>query len=241
MDPFPATRHSIVVAIRSPDAAVRDRALEALVGAYWRPIYKYLRVRWRAAPEDAEDLVQGFLARALEKGFFERYDPAQARFRTWLRTCVDGFAANEKKAAARLKRGGGTPPLPLDFESAEGELRHHDVADDLDPEAWFHREWVRSLFTLAVDELRRRCEAQGRQVHFALFEAYDLQGGEPGERSTYADLAGAHGIPVTQVNNFLAAARREFRDIVLERLREITASEAEFRQEARQLLGADPP
>ena len=141
----------------------------------------------------------------------------------------------------RLKRGGGTPILRLDFETAEGELRHHDAADDLDPEAWFHREWVRNLFTLAVDELRRRCEVEGKPLHFALFERYDLEGETPETRLTYAELAAQHGIPVTQVNNYLAAARRDFRAIVLELLRDVTGSDAEFRQEAQQLLGADPP
>jgi RNA polymerase sigma-70 factor (ECF subfamily) len=241
MDPFPQTRHSIVIAARSSDGAERQRALEALLRAYWPPVYRYLRIKWNASREDAEDLVQGFFARALEKGFFERYDPARARFRTWLRLGLDGYVANERQAAGRLKRGGGTPILRLDFETAEGELRHHDAADDLDPEAWFHREWVRNLFTLAVDELRRRCEVEGKPLHFALFERYDLEGETPETRLTYAELAAQHGIPVTQVNNYLAAARRDFRAIVLELLRDVTGSDTEFRQEAQQLLGAVPP
>jgi hypothetical protein len=39
------------------------------------------------------------------------------------------------------------------------------------------------------------------------------------------------------VTNYLAAARREFRKEVLARLREMTATEAEFQNEARALLG----
>ncbi len=39
------------------------------------------------------------------------------------------------------------------------------------------------------------------------------------------------------MTNFLALARREFRRIVLEKLREITATDREFREEARSLLG----
>jgi len=42
------------------------------------------------------------------------------------------------------------------------------------------------------------------------------------------------------VTNFLAFARREFRRIVLEKLREITANDREFREEARSLLGVAP-
>ena len=81
----------------------------------------------------------------------------------------------------------------------------------------------------------------GKEVAFTLFERYDLEGAEDPERPSYAQLAAETGLPVTQVTNHLHWARREFRAAVLENLREITASEAEFRAEARALLGVDPP
>jgi DNA-directed RNA polymerase specialized sigma24 family protein len=176
----------------------------------------------------------------VEKAFFDRYDPARARFRTFLRTCLDGFAANEWKAARRLKRGGGAPLLSLDFENAEGELRPLELRGEQDVEGYFQREWVRSLFGLAVEALRARCEREGKRTHFALFERYDL--GEPAgaARASYEELARLHGLPVTQVTNYLAWARREFRRIVLDKLRELTASDEEFRAECREVLGADP-
>ncbi|NJL29730.1 MAG: protein kinase [Thermoanaerobaculia bacterium] len=124
---FPITRLSLVQAASSNDADHRQQAFGALIEAYWKAVYKYLRLRWHASAEDAQDLTQEFFARAFEKDFFARFDPERARFRTYLRTCLDGFAANERKAAQRLKRGGGAQLLSLDFESAEGELRQHDA------------------------------------------------------------------------------------------------------------------
>jgi RNA polymerase sigma factor (sigma-70 family) len=239
-DRFPPTRRSVVLAARDADPEVRRRAWEALAASYWKPVYKLLRARWRLDREDAEDLTQEFFAAALAKGIFERYDPAKARFRTYLRTCLDGFAANQRKAARRLKRGGGQAPLPLDFAGAEAELLRYGAGEGLDVDEYFHREWVRSLFDLAVGDLRRWCEAPGREVHFRLFERYDLEGSDAPERPTYAQLAADHGLPVTQVTNFLAAARRELRRRVLERLREQTATDEEFRSEARLVLGVDP-
>src|SRR5262245_16604075 len=115
-DRFPPTRRSVLACVRSRDSQTRRAALETLAVGYWRPIYKYLRVRGRAAPEDAQDLTQGFFAAALEKGFFESYDPSRARFRTWLRTCLDGFVSHERESARRFKRGGAVQLLPLDFE-----------------------------------------------------------------------------------------------------------------------------
>jgi RNA polymerase sigma factor (sigma-70 family) len=237
---FPLTRRSVLLAARDADPAVRREAWESLVASYWKPVYKVLRTRWRLPPEDAEDLTQEFFATALAKGLFEKYDAAKARFRAYLRTCLDGFAANEHKAARRLKRGGGRAPLSLDFAGAEAELRRHGGGEGLDPEEYFHREWVRALFGLAVEDLRRWGARSGKEVCFRLFERYDLEGPDASERPTYAELAAEHGLPVTQVTNHLAAARREFRRLVLERLRELTGSEDEFRAEARLVLGVDP-
>ena len=237
---FPKTRHSVLLGLRSDDAGERRLAGESLVGAYWRPVYAYLRLRWKARPEDAEDLTQGFFARALEKGYFDRYDQARARFRTFLRTCLDAYVQNERQAATRLKRGGGAVVLGLDFQTAEGDLVAREIPDGTDLDALFQREWVRALFADALAELRRRCEARGKPAAFALFERYDVIGEDAGARPTYEELAREHALPVTQVTNHLHWARREFRAAVLETLRAATASEQEFRAEAREILGVDP-
>jgi RNA polymerase sigma factor (sigma-70 family) len=238
---FPLTRRSVVRAAASADPETRRRAFEALVTAFWRPVYKYLRLKWSAPGEDAEDLTQGFFARALEKGFFDHFDPSRSRFRTYLRTCLDGFVANERKSARRLKRGGGAEHVSLDFAGAEAELGRQGPPEGGDMEEYFHREWVRSLLGRAVEALRQRCVEAGKSVPFALFERYDLEGPDAPTRPSYAELSRELRIPETQVTNHLAWARREFRRLVLEALEEATGSEEEFRAEARQLLGIDPP
>jgi DNA-directed RNA polymerase specialized sigma24 family protein len=144
--------------------------------------------------------------------------------------------ANEDQAARRLKRGGGATLVSLDFETAEGELASLDVPDPRDPEELFRHEWSRSLFGLAVDRLRSELAARGKETWFHLFERYDLD--DAGVR--YEDLARELAIPVTSVTNHLHAARREFRRQVLEVLRELTATEEEFRAEARLLTGREP-
>ena len=62
---------------------------------------------------------------------------------------------------------------------------------------------------------------------------------DSGARPTYASLAHETGLRVTDVTNELAWTRRAFRDIVLSLLREVCASDEEFRAEARDLLGID--
>jgi RNA polymerase sigma-70 factor (ECF subfamily) len=238
---FPPTRLSVIRALGSREEAVRRPAFAALAEGYWRPAYKYLRVRWRLPAEDAEDLTQEFFARALEKRYFDRYVPDRARFRTYLRTSLDRFLANHRRAAGRLKRGGGAITLSLDFAAVEGELeragRSAVPRAESDPEAYFHQEWRRALFHDSVAELRAACAATGREARFAVFERYDLEGGDG---LTYAGLGAELGLPPTQVTNHLAWTRRELRRIVLERLHRVCGSEAELAAEARDLLGAGP-
>lgn len=213
---FPVTNHSAVVAARSDDEIVRRRAFDTILTSYWKPVYKYVRLKWQATNEDAKDLTQGFFANAFEKNHFASYDAGKASFQTFLRTCLDGFVANERKAGQRLKRGGDMDHYQLDFAAAEDELRAH--ATTLNPEEYFHREWVRGMFTMAVDAFRERCVESGRMVHFQLFERYDLSD----DNVSYASLAKEFRLEVSTVNNYLAAARRDFRRIVLEKFQETT-------------------
>jgi len=216
---------------------VRQQAFDAVVSCYWKPIYRYLRVRWQLAPPDAEDTTQAFLAAALEKGFLERFDPEKARFRTFLRVCLDRFVQNQQRDQRRAKRGGEMQVLPLDFSTAEGELRQHEPAVEADFDEVFRRDLVRAVFSRAVERVRADHLARGRGAAFAVFAHHDLNEGTP---PSYAELADAHGLAVTQVTNYLAAVRRELRAAVLDEVRALTSSDAEFRAEARDLLGIRP-
>jgi len=233
---FPTTRWSAITGFHSDDPQVRARSFETLVAAYWKPVYKHVRLKWKRSVEDAQDLTQGFFLRAMEKQFFATYDARKSRFRTFLRLCLDGFVANEEKAAGRLKRGGETVILPLEFATAEGEIVARDLPAPDDLERYFEAEWVKSLMGLAVASLREECARAGREIRYRIFERYDLDPSGPGT-ITYDALAAELGLPVTQVTNHLAFARREFRRLLLERLRDITTSDEEFRREARALLG----
>jgi RNA polymerase sigma factor (sigma-70 family) len=233
---FPATRWSAIEGARSSDPVERRRALDRIASLYWKPVYKYVRARWRRSPEDAQDLTQELFAQILDRSILDDYDPQRARLRTFLRSCVDALVANAERDASRLKRGGGATPLSLEFELAEGELARTGLPSPDRLDDFFDREWARSLLSAAVAQLRASCASRGREIVFTLFARYDLDDAEPG-RPSYADLARELAISTADVTNHLAAARREFRRITLELLRETTATDDEFRREARALLG----
>lgn len=236
---FPTTHRSAVVAVGSDDPAERARSFEILVRAYWKPVYKHVRLRFRRSAEEAEDLTQGFFARSFEQRYFSGYDPGRALFRTYLKTCLDRFVLKEAESDRRQKRGGGAVILSLDFASAEREVEQAEPPAKDTIEGYFDHEWTRNLLATAVDALREACVASGKEKHFRVFERYVLED-DPAGRPSYAALAAELEIQTTDVTNYLAFARRELRRLVLEELREITATEEEFRAEATAVLGIAP-
>ncbi|HEV2991678.1 MAG TPA: sigma-70 family RNA polymerase sigma factor [Candidatus Angelobacter sp.] len=236
-DAFPATRYSVISAARSENPAERSQAIETITIFYWKPVYKYVRLRWNLHIEDARDFTQDFFLRLIEKDFLGSYDPAKGRLRTFLRTCVDRMFLNQSRDSHRLKRGGVLAQQALDFDEAELELAKG--ARELgSPEDYFEKEWVRSMFAQAVEQLRAECESKGKNLHFEVFAGYDLDDSDP--RPSYANLAARFNLSVMDITNYLAYARREFRRCVMEKLRVMTGSEEEFRREAQSLLGVPP-
>jgi RNA polymerase sigma factor (sigma-70 family) len=216
---FPSTQLTL---IEAATGGLRNEALERVIALYWKPVYRFIRRKFGKDNEDAKDLTQAFFASALEREFFERFDPGRASFRTYLRMAVEHFASNEHAAGKRQKRGGDVVFEPIEEQRSEAES----------PEQVFEREWQRQLFALAVDDLRTHCEQNRKRLHFQIFEAYDLS--DDG-RPSYAELAARHGIPETAVTNYLAWARRTLKMFVTERMRGVTASERELREEMRRI------
>lgn len=231
---FPPTRVSVVASLSDRDESTRRAAADVLVRAYWGPVAALLELRWKLERADAEDLTQDFFAEALQRDWFAPYDPARARFRTFLRMCVDRFAANADKARKRLKRGGGVPDEPL----TEADVAGAHAPDEFD--ARIRDEWVRGVLSLALDNMRAAAAAAGKQTQVAVFVAYDVDDPPDETRPSYRALAERFGIPETQVTNYLAWSRREFRRHVLDALRALAGNDAEFREDARDLLGSRP-
>lgn len=216
---FPSTRVSLIEAAGS---GLSDAAMDQVIALYWKPVYRFVRLKFQKSNEDAKDLTQGFFTSALQRNFFTRFDPAKASFRTYVRMAVERYAANQHAAENRQKRGGA-----VEFESVEDR----EIATE-SPELEFDREWRRQLFSLALDDLRAHCQQSGKQVQFAIFEDYDLT---DTDRLSYSDLAVKYGMPESTVNNHLAWARRTLRAFISERLRGTTSGARELHEEMRRV------
>jgi RNA polymerase sigma-70 factor (ECF subfamily) len=214
---FEPTRWSLVLGAQKPEDPAYLGHWEALIGLYWRPVYRTVRFRWNKPVEEAQDLTQAFFAGLFEEGLGTVH-PGRGRFRSFLRAALDNFLRNDRRDSRRLKRGGGIPAIRLedDVVVAPGE--------DL-----FEREWRRCLFEKALQEL----EAQERPEWAACFRRYYLVPTPP----AYRELAEALGLAEHDVANHLRSAKAAMRERVRRLVRESCASDVEFEEEMRELFG----
>jgi DNA-directed RNA polymerase specialized sigma24 family protein len=214
----------------SPEAA---RALAELCGAYWYPIYAFVR-RKGHAPHDAQDLTQEFFARLIEKNSVGSADRSKGRFRSFLLGALEHFLAKEWRDARRLKRGGGRALLSLDEESAEARYRL-EPADPATPERLFERRWALTLLEHSLERLGHECAAEGKG---RLFEA--VKGLLAGERTPggYPVLARELGMSEGALMTAVHRLRKRYGNLLRDEIARTVSGPDEIEAELRQLFAA---
>lgn len=223
---FPPTLPSAVRGLASSDDAQRARSQQTIAQVYWTPVYKYLRTRHNQAPELAEDTVQSFFARIIEGSALVGHDSARGRFRAFLRRAVDHHVIDQHRRRTAARRGGALPQI--DVADAERELATTTAAEDI-----FDREWLERVVRLAIERTLEALARRNKPVHAELFQRFHIHDDPPSYDAVAAEL----GITTTDVTNWLHVARREFKRVALELLRELTASPEEFADEALHAFG----
>lgn len=157
---FPSTHWSQVLSAGNGAFPGSPAALEELCRAYWSPLYSFLR-RQGQSPHDAEDLVQGFLARVLAREDLAAVGPEKGRFRTFLLTSLRNFTIKQALRDKALKRGGGQITISINAEEAE-RLCGPDLTAT-SPEAAFDRRFAQAVVTRAFTALREEHRARGKE------------------------------------------------------------------------------
>ncbi len=227
---FPSTLWSAILGAQDRTAPDHRARLNQLILLYWKPVYWSLRSRWRRQHADALDLTQTFFAHLIERDTLAAVGRENGRFRAWLRVVLDNFMRNELEAAKAKKRGGGLKLISLDTEDDAPPVPD----SGLTPEQSFDRAWAIHLFQQAVDNLRTRYHAEGREVAFDWFQRHELDPDPP----SCAQLAKADGRKPHEVENALKAARTAFARILREKVAETVADARRVEEELRALAEA---
>ncbi|MEO7014678.1 MAG: sigma factor [Dokdonella sp.] len=161
---FPTTRWSLIQTSDRSQAEI-VAVWRELVRAYQPAIVSYFRRR--ANVQDADDLAQEFMLRSLDAGWWARADPQAGSFRQFLRFLMKRFLANQMDAGYRR------------FERT-GES-HEDVADLQTPDRHFDLQFALCLTRIALEDLRKDYESDGRGTTFSALEPWLAEIPEYGE------------------------------------------------------------
>jgi len=232
-DYFATTRWTVVLAAGNRSTPQADVALEELCRTYWYPLYAYVR-RHGHSREDAEDLTQSFFARFLQKNYLEKLRGEHGKFRAFLLASLKHFLANEWDRARRQKRGGGVPPLSLDWQDADSRYQI-DPADQLSPDKIYDRAWAVTLLERVIGRLREENAADGKASLFEGLKPFLMMG-----RSDIPHAQAAAGLAMTEgaVRVAVHRLRRRYRELLREEIGQTLSDPAQAEEEMRVLLSA---
>ena len=226
---FPSTQWSILRDAKDRTSPGYRQAIGELCRLYWKPAYVYRRSSRPMDNERAKDLTQQFLLEVVEGDFLSRFSPDHGSFRGYLRGALRLFLLEEHRDGAALKRGGGRPLVSIDREETER------LAAGGDPEELFDRQWADSVLEQAVLALREELAGAGRELAFRVFDRYELNPPPEGAPS-YAELSREFSLKESDISNILHASRKRLRELVVLRIRDYVASEAEVASELLRLF-----
>jgi RNA polymerase sigma-70 factor (ECF subfamily) len=228
---FPAqTAWSVVLGAADRTSPEWKEKLESLIRRYWKPVCAYLVRRWNCPPQDAADLTQDFFAALFEEDFLHQADRERGRFRTFLKLKLRDLVLHDVSRRSAQKRGGKAHIVSIDRADPDGilELRWPGAT----PEEDFDRCWAASLLSQAMEELREKLCAEGREILYKAF--WNCSAAEPPQ--SYRQCALELGLKVNDIGNYVFRARGELRKILTRNVRELVEREEDAEAELQHLL-----
>ena len=230
---FHPTRWSLVAEAKGSSPEGRA-ALGELCSAYWYPLYAYLRRRGDR-DVDAQDLVQGFFERLLEKGWLDKADRDRGRLRAYLLTALKRYTIDEHNKQAAQKRGGDVQKLSLDFDDAERRYAL-EPSHALDAERLYEHRFAHTLLGRAMDRVARKHRQRSAQKaeRFALLSPFLLGDGQ----GTHAEVAKRLDLSETAVKVAVHRLRQDLKVALRAEVAESLADPADVDAEIRALMQA---
>jgi RNA polymerase sigma factor (sigma-70 family) len=230
---FQTTHWSLVLSARDGDATGAREAMAEICARYWYPLYAFVRRKGHNV-EAAEDLVQGFFARLLEKGDLAAVERSKGKFRSFLMAACTHYLANQAAYAGAQKRGSGRSLISIDRLAAEGRYGC-ETAHALTAERLFDRQWTLALLDNVMESLTVEMNRAGKA---RLFEALRpaLLGGA--KRTPYRAIAADLGMTEEAARAAAHRLRQRYRALLREEVARTLDDPADLDEEIRSLFAS---
>jgi DNA-directed RNA polymerase specialized sigma24 family protein len=226
---FATTHWSVVLNARGGNVPGASEALEALCRTYYNPVYGFVR-REGYRPQEAQDLVQEFFGRFVEKDYLDSVDRQKGKFRSFVLACLKHFLSSARIRAGAIKRGGQQSFVPLD-EWEEDYQAGRDL--HLSAERTFDRNWATTIMEQALKALRLELDAAGKAMHFERLKKFLC--GEP-EEGEYAAVGRDFGITPGALAVSVHRMRQRYGELVRAEVANTVARPTEVDAEVQWLI-----
>lgn len=228
---FATTHWSLVLRAGREPSPESEEALETLCRTYWPPLYVFVRRKGHGVHE-AQDLVQDFLARILERRDLDTVHPNKGRFRSFLLASLNHYLANEWHRGQRLKRGGRHLHLSLEELLAEG-VAEFETSNGITPERAFERRWAETVIARALERLKGEWQQRYQPKHFDDLKVFLL---EARGTAPFAEVARRLGLTEPALKSIVHRLRKRFRELFREEIARTVQNPSEVEEEIRHLF-----
>ena len=228
---FATTRWSLVGDAACAEGTRAGEGLTAIFETYWPPLYRYVR-RLGRQQQDAEDLVQGFFMNLIAGKGLRLADPSRGRFRAFLLEALKHYMANEWHREHRLKRGGFSQHLSIDWQDAESGLRI-EPEDPRSPDRLFDREWALALLEKVVRDLAAESQAGDPTDAFARWQPFLSMSAA---KIPYAEIAANFGMTEGAARVAVHRLRKRYRQRLRDEISRTLATDELVDDEMRTLF-----
>jgi len=227
---FTTTQWTVVLTAQGATPAA-EAALEKLCRTYWWPLYGFAR-RQGYAPEEAQDLTQGFFAMLLERRDLDVVRREKGRLRSYLLTSLKNYMAKANRRAMALKRGEGKPLVPLQ-ELLTRERADLEPADTLTADRIYERRWALTLLEQVLKRLEGEYRAAGNgKIFDQLKQVLD----EGSDRRSQAKIAQELEMTENAVKQASHRLRLRYRLLLRDEIAQTVAEPADVEEELRYFI-----
>jgi RNA polymerase sigma-70 factor (ECF subfamily) len=202
---FQTTHWSLVARAGAATSEEQRQALGQLVERYSPSLRAHLIARKGLSPQDAEELLQAFLAaKIVEQALVAQAAPQRGRFRTFVLTALDRFVISHFRRRSAGKRFAGVTV------AVDEEL--NAPASSAAPDEQFDIQWARDVLQESLRRMRAECERSGRRDVWGVFEARVVAPMlDDATAPAYDELVTRLGLTSpAQASNVLVTAKRMF-------------------------------
>jgi len=227
---FQPTRWTLIVHSRG-DGAEAQRAVNELCATYWFPLFAFARRSgWKM--EDAEDMVQGFFAQAIEKNLFVGADQDKGKLRTFLLTAFRRYCKDQMQKITAEKRGGNVERVSFDAAEAESwyseEVMEGETAD-----AMFDRQWALTVLEKVLEHLEDYARQKNKLREFELMRPYLM---DDSTSEDFERIGAELGITANAAKIQIHRLRTRFRETLRAEVQETQLEGGDVDEELRYLL-----